>query len=132
MKNIKQSPWLFTASIVSGLVSLGTLVLLLLIWFVWKLHLHIGGWDGIAVNPYSLIDVAILMFCSIGIWFKPRKFVQLLVVYQVLNVVLKVTNFISTQERLLGVIISIAFLMLYIKAYNSTKDLQPSLNFRDV
>jgi hypothetical protein len=108
--------WVTAASIVAFLAAIFTLVFLILIWFVWKLPETVGGWEGIKLNPLSLIDVFILLTCAVGVWLQKIWFARLLIMYQIFNIAIHALSFANGNSSLFGIILSLALLGLYIKA----------------
>ena len=118
----KKNRWSIVASIAAGLSSIFTLTFLILIWFVWKLPEIVGGWNGIKLNPWSLIDITILMTCAIGIWFQRSSFALALSVYQLLNVAMHYRTLANNADSAFGMLFALAQFALYLKAFFSLKE----------
>ncbi len=116
-KNIlsnKRSRWVTAASIIATITAIYTLVLLILIWFVWKLPEILGGWKGIKLNPLSLIDVFVLFSCAIGMWHQRILFARVLVIYQLIHIILLLFNY--GKHSQFSLLYSLVLFSLYVKA----------------
>ena len=115
----RRSNWVTAASISAAFTSTYTLIFLILIWFVWKLPETLGGWEGIKLNPYSLIDVFILFLCALGLWMQNIWFARMLVTYQAFDFIVKIYSLTNGNSSLFGIVFSLITLLLYIKALYS-------------
>lgn len=116
----KRNRWVSVAAITAAITSTLTLIYLFLIWFVWRLPETLGGWEGIKINPFSLIDISILFLCAIGVWLQRIWFARILVLYQLIGFITLLLNYKSNSP--LGLGISLAALLLYTKALFSLNE----------
>ena len=77
------------------------------------------GWGGWTINPWSLIDVAILLIGVIGILMKRAGFALMLAIYAWINLALAI--FVQWNNTSTRIAFGLVYLLVYYNAYRQLK-----------
>lgn len=84
------------------------------------------GWDGWIINPWSMIDVAILLTGVIGILMKRAGFALMLAIHAGVSVLIGAG--LQSDQALGRILFGLIFILVYFKAYQQLKPSDPSGN----